>query len=127
MLNNSHRPLGAAIHSHPIGQPPETITVETFDKTVWKLGTKEFPQDIQNIDGHTPAYKNWWNRLRDHLASCVQPWVHLLDLVEKSRAPLTFKFLATYDTFDGATLDLLKAKRSGSKQEGMAPARHGAW
>lgn len=100
-------PLGAAIHSQPIGQPLETIPIEPFDKTIWKIGTKDFPQDIQKFDGHTPAYKKWWNRLRDHISSCYQPWLRLLDLVERSRVPLTFKCLSTYNTVDGANLDLV--------------------
>ena len=104
---NFSSPLGAAINTEPVGHMLETIPIEPFDTTTWKISAKDFPQDVPKFDGRTPTYRNRWNRLRDHISSCYQPWGRILDLVERSRVPCTFKFPSTYHTIDGADLDLV--------------------
>ena len=100
-------PIGAAIHSEPVGQILDPIPQETFDKDNWKISLKHFDQDIKKFDGEPSNFRMWWNRIKDHIMTSYQPWGRLLELVERQRVPLTFNFLKTYPRVDGADLDLV--------------------
>ena len=97
-------PLGAAIHSGRI-LPSETIPQVAWDPKEWKINPK-VDKDMIKFDNKPEAYRNWSNRIRDHLVAEHQPWGRLLDVVEKARIPLTFSWLAACPGIDGARLDL---------------------
>ena len=103
--NQCSSPLGAAIHAEPAGQPLETIPIEDFDKDKWKLSQKHFDKDVAKFDGETANYRNWWNRVRDHIIGNHHPWGRLLDdkiivCLMLFRDHLTFLF----DNLGGASL-----------------------
>ena len=97
---------GAAIHAEPLGYSANVIPIQTFDPTLWKINPKGFDQDVQKFDGRPENYRLWWNRIRDHLTGGYQPWGRLLDIVERQREQLTFRYLSSIPTVDGAVLDL---------------------
>ena len=100
-------PLGAAIHAEPQDwDNTDKIPNIDFDQKTWKINPKMQEKDLKPFDGQPENFTNWWNKIRDHLISCHQPWGRFLDLVERQRVPLTFDYLSRIPHVDGAHLDL---------------------
>ena len=98
-------PLGAAIHAEPQLAHLDFIRGE-FDYKMWKINPKGFDKDTPKFDGRPEHYRNWWNRLRDHLTGNHQPWGRLLDLVERARVKLSFQHLSSINRVDEGWIDL---------------------
>ena len=87
-----------------MGHPSDRIPQEPFNYQTWKISPKGFDKDVQKFDGKPESYRHWRGRVRDHLISGHQPWARLLDLIEKHRHQLTFRWLGEVTSVDGAQL-----------------------
>ena len=96
--------MAAAIPQKRENDEP-ALEESTFDLKQWLVNPKT-PKLVEHFNGQSSTYRNWASKVKAHLMASNLGWGKLLEVVEKSRTPLTKTRLASLVGIGDAELDL---------------------
>ena len=77
----------------------------------------QYDNDTKTFDGQPEHYRTWASKVKDHLATCHQPWARLLDLIQTIKELVDHLILGRRTNFVcGVGVDNNLSEAAGSAQ-----------